>query len=125
MRVEESFKGEDRILINLPKVASYRICNRQSSSAELTEKLVAAIKSGKYDTINCNYPNGDMVGHTGVMEAAVKAVEALDHCVEAVAKAVESGGGQLLITADHGNAEQMRDRQRVRHTRHTPTCQFR
>lgn len=86
----------------------------------LTEKLVAAIKSGKYDTIICNYPNGDMVGHTGVMEAAVKAVEALDHCVEEVAKAVESVGGQLLITADHGNAEQMRDPATGQaHTAHT------
>ncbi len=83
-------------------------------------KLVAAIKSGKYDTIICNYPNGDMVGHTGVMEAAVKAVEALDHCVEEVAKAVESVGGQLLITADHGNAEQMRDPATGQaHTAHT------
>ncbi|MFP1497138.1 hypothetical protein ACLB1Q_22720 [Escherichia coli] len=81
----------------------------EMSSAELTEKLVAAIKSGKYDTIICNYPNGDMVGHTGVMEAAVKAVEALDYCVDEVAKAVESVGGHSLITADHGNAEQMRD----------------
>ncbi|MBX4288793.1 hypothetical protein K4G89_21560, partial [Mycobacterium tuberculosis] len=61
------------------------------------------------DTIICNYPNGDMVGHTGVMEAAVKAVEALDRCIDQVAQAVESVGGQLLITADHGNAEQMRD----------------
>ena len=75
--VEESFKGEDRILINSPKVATYDL-QPEMSSAELTEKLVAAIKSGKYDTIICNYPNGDMVGHTGVMEAAVKAVEALD-----------------------------------------------
>ncbi|SUH34076.1 phosphoglyceromutase [Salmonella enterica subsp. enterica] len=62
----------------------------EMSSAELTEKLVAAIESGKYDTIICNYPNGDMVGHTGVMEAAIKAVEALDNCIEQVTKAVES-----------------------------------
>lgn len=117
--VEESFKGEDRILINSPKVATYDL-QPEMSSAELTEKLVAAIKSGKYDTIICNYPNGDMVGHTGVMEAAVKAVEALDHCVEEVAKAVESVGGQLLITADHGNAEQMRDPATGQaHTAHT------
>ncbi len=116
--VEESFKGEDRILINSPKVATYDL-QPEMSSAELT-KLVAAIKSGKYDTIICNYPNGDMVGHTGVMEAAVKAVEALDYCVEEVAKAVESVGGQLLITADHGNAEQMRDPATGQaHTAHT------
>ena len=117
--VEEPFKGEDRILINSPKVATYDL-QPEMSSAELTEKLVAAIESGKYDTIICNYPNGDMVGHTGVMEAAVKAVEALDHCVEQVAKAVESVGGQLLITADHGNAEQMRDPATGQaHTAHT------
>lgn len=117
--VEEPFKGEDRILINSPKVATYDL-QPEMSSAELTEKLVAAIESGKYDTIICNYPNGDMVGHTGVMDAAVKAVEALDHCVEQVAKAVESVGGQLLITADHGNAEQMRDPSTGQaHTAHT------
>lgn len=117
--VEEPFKGEDRILINSPKVATYDL-QPEMSSAELTGKLVAAIESGKYDTIICNYPNGDMVGHTGVMEAAVKAVEALDHCVEQVAKAVESVGGQLLITADHGNAEQMRDPATGQaHTAHT------
>jgi 2,3-bisphosphoglycerate-independent phosphoglycerate mutase len=117
--VEEPFSGEDRILINSPKVATYDL-QPEMSSAELTEKLVAAIESGKYDTIICNYPNGDMVGHTGVMEAAVKAVEALDHCVEQVAKAVEAVGGQLLITADHGNAEQMRDPSTGQaHTAHT------
>ena len=104
--VEEPFKGEERILINSPKVATYDL-QPEMSSAELTEKLVAAIKGGQYDTIICNYPNGDMVGHTGVMEAAVKAVEALDHCIDQVTQAVESVGGQLLITADHGNAEQM------------------
>ena len=103
--VEEPFKGEDRILINSPKVATYDL-QPEMSSAELTEKLVAAIESGKYDTIICNYPNGDMVGHTGVMEAAVKAVESV--------------GGQLLITADHGNAEQMRDPSTGQaHTAHT------
>lgn len=117
--VEEPFKGEERILINSPKVATYDL-QPEMSSAELTEKLVAAIKGGKYDTIICNYPNGDMVGHTGVMEAAVKAVEALDHCIDQVTQAVESVGGQLLITADHGNAEQMRDPATGQaHTAHT------
>ncbi|MGG7448538.1 2,3-bisphosphoglycerate-independent phosphoglycerate mutase [Kosakonia oryzendophytica] len=117
--VEEPFPGEDRILINSPKVATYDL-QPEMSSAELTEKLVAAITSGKYDTIICNYPNGDMVGHTGVFDAAVAAVEALDHCVEQVVKAVESAGGQLLITADHGNAEQMRDPSTGQaHTAHT------
>ncbi|ECB6953390.1 2,3-bisphosphoglycerate-independent phosphoglycerate mutase [Salmonella enterica subsp. enterica serovar Typhimurium] len=115
--VEEPFAGEERILINSPKVATYDL-QPEMSSAELTEKLVAAIESGKYDTIICNYPNGDMVGHTG--EAAIKAVEALDNCIEQVTKAVESVGGQLLITADHGNAEQMRDPATGQaHTAHT------
>lgn len=117
--VEEPFSGEDRILINSPKVATYDL-QPEMSSAELTEKLVAAIKGGKYDTIICNYPNGDMVGHTGVFEAAVAAVETLDKCIAQVADAVESSGGQLLITADHGNAEQMRDPATGQaHTAHT------
>ena len=117
--VEEPFKGEDRILINSPKVATYDL-QPEMSSAELTEKLVAAIESGKYDTIICNYPNGDMVGHTGVMEAAVKAVEALDHCLSEVTQAIEKVGGQMLVTADHGNAEQMRDPATGQaHTAHT------
>jgi 2,3-bisphosphoglycerate-independent phosphoglycerate mutase len=117
--VEESFKGEDRILINSPKVATYDL-QPEMSSAELTEKLIAAIESGKYDTIICNYPNGDMVGHTGVMEAAIKAIEALDACIEQVTDAVVAAGGQMLITADHGNAEQMRDPATGQaHTAHT------
>ena len=117
--VEAPFSGEDRILIDSPKVATYDL-QPEMSSAELTEKLVAAIKGGKYDTIICNYPNGDMVGHTGVFEAAVAAVETLDRCIADVADAVESAGGQLLITADHGNAEQMRDPATGQaHTAHT------
>ncbi|MBB3324475.1 MULTISPECIES: 2,3-bisphosphoglycerate-independent phosphoglycerate mutase [Atlantibacter] len=117
--VEDSFAGEDRILINSPKVATYDL-QPEMSSAELTEKLTAAIRSGQYDAIICNYPNGDMVGHTGVFEAAVKAVEALDNCIAQVTEVVESVGGQLLITADHGNAEQMRDPATGQaHTAHT------
>lgn len=117
--VEEPFAGEDRVLINSPKVATYDL-QPEMSSAELTEKLLAAISSGKYDTIICNYPNGDMVGHTGVYEAAISAVEALDNCIAQVVSAVENAGGQLLITADHGNAEQMRDPATGQaHTAHT------
>nr|VUD33540.1 phosphoglyceromutase [Raoultella sp. NCTC 9187] len=86
--------------------------------------MVAAIKGGEYDTIICNYPNGDMVGHTGVMEAAIKAVETLDNCVEQVVNAVEAAGGQLLITADHGNAEQMRDPSTGQAHMPTPTCRY-
>ncbi|CQJ33524.1 phosphoglyceromutase [Yersinia mollaretii] len=117
--VEEPFKGEDRILINSPNVATYDL-QPEMSSAELTEKLVAAIASGKYDVIICNYPNGDMVGHTGDYDAAVKAVETLDNCIEQVVAAVKAADGQLLITADHGNAEQMRDPATGQaHTAHT------
>ena len=117
--VEEPFPGEDRTLINSPKVATYDL-QPEMSAAELTEKLVAAIKSGRYDAIICNYPNGDMVGHTGVFDAAVKAVETLDQCIAQVTDAVSSAGGQLLITADHGNAEQMRDPSTGQaHTAHT------
>jgi 2,3-bisphosphoglycerate-independent phosphoglycerate mutase len=106
--IETPFVGEDRILINSPKVATYDL-QPEMSSAELTEKLLAAIGSGQYDAIICNYPNGDMVVHTGVYEAAVAAVETLDNCIAQVVDAVNAVGGQLLITADHGNAEQMRD----------------
>ena len=81
----------------------------EMSAPELTDKLVAAIKSGKFDTIICNYPNGDMVGHTGVYEAAVKACEAVDECIGRVVEAIREVDGQLLITADHGNAEMMID----------------
>ena len=82
--------------------------------------MVAAIKSGNYDTIICNYPNADMVGHTGVYEAAEKAIEALDESVGKVAEAIKEVGGQLLITADHGNAEMMIDPETGGiHTAHT------
>ncbi len=117
--VEEPFAGEDRILIQSPQVATYDL-QPEMSSEELTSKLVAAIGSGNYDAIICNYPNGDMVGHTGVFDAAVQAVEALDRCIDQVTHAVEAAGGQLLITADHGNAEQMRDPSTGQaHTAHT------
>ncbi|PSW04909.1 2,3-bisphosphoglycerate-independent phosphoglycerate mutase [Photobacterium lipolyticum] len=104
--VEDEFDGETRSLVASPKVATYDL-QPEMSSPELTEKLVAAIKSGEFDTIICNYPNGDMVGHTGVYDAAVKACEALDSCIGQVVEAIKSVDGQLLITADHGNAEMM------------------
>jgi 2,3-bisphosphoglycerate-independent phosphoglycerate mutase len=104
--VENEFAGEERQLVASPKVATYDL-QPEMSSAELTDKLVAAIKSGKYDAIICNYPNGDMVGHTGVYEAAVKACEAVDECIGRVVEAIKEVDGQLLITADHGNAEMM------------------
>ena len=106
--VEDEFPGEHRTLISSPAVATYDM-QPEMSSAELTEKLVSAIKSSEYDVIICNYPNGDMVGHTGVYEAAVKACEAVDACIGQVVGALKEVGGECLITADHGNAEQMID----------------
>ncbi|SEG49529.1 2,3-bisphosphoglycerate-independent phosphoglycerate mutase [Vibrio hangzhouensis] len=106
--VENEFDGEERQLVASPKVATYDL-QPEMSSEELTEKMVAAIKSGKYDTIICNYPNADMVGHTGVYEAAEQAIEALDASVGKVVDAIKEVGGQMLITADHGNAEMMVD----------------
>ena len=106
--VETVFEGEDRILIPSPKVATYDL-QPQMSSEELTDKLCQAIESGKYDVIICNYPNGDMVGHTGVYEAAIKAVEAVDTCIGKVVESLKKVGGECLITADHGNCERMKD----------------
>ncbi|ASA55511.1 2,3-bisphosphoglycerate-independent phosphoglycerate mutase [Vibrio gazogenes] len=104
--VETEFEGEERQLVASPKVATYDL-QPEMSSEELTDKLVAAIRSGKYDAIICNYPNGDMVGHTGVYDAAVQACEAVDKCIGRVVEAIKEVNGQLLITADHGNAEMM------------------
>jgi len=106
--LEDLFKGEERILVPSPQVATYDM-KPEMSAPEVTEKLVAAIKSGKFDLIVCNYANGDMVGHTGKMEAAIKSIEALDGCIKSVTDAILDTGGQCLITADHGNAELMVD----------------
>ena len=106
--VENQFPGEDRILVNSPKVKTYDL-QPEMSSKELTDKLCAAIESCKYDVIICNYPNGDMVGHTGVYDAAVKACEAVDECIGRVTDSLKKVGGECLITADHGNAERMKD----------------
>ncbi|MGN0915364.1 MAG: 2,3-bisphosphoglycerate-independent phosphoglycerate mutase [Succinivibrio sp.] len=117
--VETVFPGEDRILIQSPKVATYDL-QPEMSSEELTDKLCAAIESGKYDMIICNYPNGDMVGHTGVFDAAVKAVEAVDHCIGRVIESLKKVDGECLITADHGNCERMMDLEKgVPYTAHT------
>ena len=116
---ESEFEGETRELIPSPQVATYDL-QPEMNSEMLTDKLVAAIKSGKYDAIICNYPNGDMVGHSGVFEAAVKACEAVDSCIGRVVDALEEFGGEALITADHGNAEQMADLKTGQaHTAHT------
>jgi len=105
---EKQYKGEDRILVASPKVETYDL-KPEMSALEVTDKVIEAINSKKYDCIILNYANPDMVGHTGNLEAAVKAIETIDSCVERVVNAVEEQNGVLLITADHGNAEQMVD----------------
>ena len=116
---EAEYDGESRILVASPDVATYDL-QPEMSAPEVTDKLVAAIESGQHDVIIVNYANGDMVGHTGVFDAAVQAVEALDVCVGRVASAVRAAGGHLLITADHGNCEQMQDYDSGQvHTQHT------
>ena len=116
--VEKQYDGEDRILVKSPKVATYDL-QPEMSAYEVTDKLVAAIGSGKYDAIILNFANCDMVGHTGVFEAAVKAVEAVDTCVGRVTDAVAAQGGVTLITADHGNADRMVDDDGSPFTAHT------
>lgn len=117
--VETPFAGEDRILIPSPDVATYDL-KPEMSAPEVTDALVAAIESGTYDLIVANYANTDMVGHSGDMNAAIQAVEAVDHCIGRLLKAIEAAGGVMLITADHGNAEQMHDHTTSQsHTAHT------
>ena len=116
---EDEFEGESRELIPSPQVATYDL-QPEMNSEMLTDKLIEAIKSGKFDAIICNYPNGDMVGHSGVFEAAVKACEAVDACIGRVVEALNEFGGEALITADHGNAEQMANTATGQaHTAHT------
>ncbi|PJK09801.1 phosphoglycerate mutase (2,3-diphosphoglycerate-independent) [Lysobacteraceae bacterium NML120232] len=116
---EALYAGESRELIPSPQVATYDL-QPEMSCPELTEKLTAAIESGQYDLIVCNIANPDMVGHTGVMAAAIKAAEAVDSAIGAVVAAVQKVGGDLLITADHGNLEMMRDPETGQpHTAHT------
>ena len=116
---EELFAGEKRELIPSPQVATYDL-QPEMNSTMLTDTLVEAIESGEHDVIICNYPNGDMVGHSGVFEAAVKACEAVDACIGRVVESLEKVGGEALITADHGNAEQMTNAKTGQaHTAHT------
>jgi len=105
---EEPFEGEERILIPSPKVATYDL-QPEMNAPEVTDRIVEAIEQQRFDVIVVNYANGDMVGHTGVFEAAVKAVEALDTCVGRIVEALDKVDGEALITADHGNVEQMED----------------
>ena len=116
---EKQYPGEDRILVPSPKVETYDM-QPEMSAEEVTVKVVEAIKSGKYNSIILNYANPDMVGHTGSLEAAIKAIEKIDGCVQRVVDAVKEQNGVLLITADHGNAEQMIDEATGEpHTAHT------
>ena len=105
---EEPYRGEDRIMVPSPKVATYDL-QPEMSAPELTDKAVAAIDSGKYDMIVLNFANPDMVGHTGSLPAAIKAVETVDTGLGRIADAIAAAGGALLVTADHGNCELMRD----------------
>jgi 2,3-bisphosphoglycerate-independent phosphoglycerate mutase len=117
--VETPYPGEDRVMVPSPKVATYDL-KPEMSAPEVTQKLVEAIRSRKYDAIVCNYANGDMVGHTGNLEAAKRAIEVLDECVGTVVSAMTEVGGEVLITADHGNAEMMADpATHQAHTAHT------
>ena len=103
---EKCYEGEDRCLIPSPKIATYDL-KPEMSAYEVTDEVIRRIQSGKYDVIVLNFANMDMVGHTGIFEAAVKAVEAVDKCVGRIVEALKEKGGIALITADHGNAEQM------------------
>lgn len=116
---EDEYEGEKRILIPSPSVATYDL-KPEMSAYEVTDKVVEAINSQAYDLIVINYANGDMVGHTGVFDAAVKAVEAVDTCLGRVYDAVMAQHGHMLVTADHGNVEQMQDYESGQvHTQHT------
>ena len=116
--VEKQYPGEERILVKSPSVATYDL-QPEMSAYEVTDKMVEAVRSGKYDALILNYANCDMVGHTGVFEAAVKAVEAVDACIGRVEAAVKEMGGCILLTADHGNADRMVDDDGTPFTAHT------
>ena len=116
---EKVFAGEERILVPSPQVETYDL-QPEMSAYEVTEKLEAAILSKKYNAIICNYANGDMVGHTGSLQAAIAAIETLDVCIGRIVNAMQSIGGEVIITADHGNAELMYDAENQQpHTQHT------
>ena len=116
---ETPYPGEDRVMVPSPKVATYDL-QPEMSEPELTAKAVAAIDRGTYDLIVLNFANPDMVGHTGKLDAAIRAVEAVDKGLGKIMEAIERAGGKLLVTADHGNCELMRDPETGGpHTAHT------
>lgn len=117
--IEKPFPLEDRILIPSPKVATYDL-QPEMSAFEVTDQLVAAIKSAFYDVIICNFANPDMVGHTGNLSATIQAIETIDNCLGKITSALKSAGGEAIITADHGNAELMfNEKTQQPHTAHT------
>ena len=115
---EAPYEGEERILVPSPKVATYDL-QPEMSCPEVTDRLVAAIRDGGYDFIVCNIANADMVGHTGKLDAAIKAAEVIDVALGRLTAAIRDAGGEMLISADHGNFEQMIDADGVPHTQHT------
>jgi 2,3-bisphosphoglycerate-independent phosphoglycerate mutase len=117
--IDTPFPGEDRILVPSPKVRTYDL-QPQMSAEEVTDHLVNAITGGFYDVIICNYANCDMVGHTGILDAAIVAVETIDASLQRIVDALRTVGGRMLLTADHGNIEQMLDKETGQpHTAHT------
>jgi 2,3-bisphosphoglycerate-independent phosphoglycerate mutase len=116
---EAPFPGEERILVPSPRVATYDL-RPEMSAHEVTDRLVGEIAAGRFDLIVANYANSDMVGHTGDLDATIRAVEAVDACLGRLVEAVAGAGGALIITADHGNAEKMHDGETAQpHTAHT------
>jgi len=117
--IEKPYPGEDRILVPSPKVATYDL-QPEMSAKGITDNLVADVEGRKHDVIICNFANADMVGHTGKLDAAITAVETIDHCLARIVKAVRDAGGTLIVTADHGNAEEMWNKElNEPHTAHT------
>jgi len=117
--IEKPYPGEDRILVPSPKVPTYDL-QPEMSAKGITDNLVSDVEGRKHDVIICNFANADMVGHTGNLDAAIQAVETIDHCLERIVRAVREAGGVLLVTADHGNAEEMWNTElNEPHTAHT------
>ena len=116
---EEPYIGEERILISSPKVTTYDL-QPEMSALGITENIIDSLNNHRHDVIICNFANGDMVGHTGSLSAAITAVETIDSCVARVVEAAQTVGGEVIITADHGNCEHMYDEQNQQpHTQHT------
>jgi 2,3-bisphosphoglycerate-independent phosphoglycerate mutase len=115
---EAPFAGEQRILVPSPQVATYDL-KPEMSLPELTDRLVAEISARNFDFIVCNVANADMVGHSGIESAAIRAVEAIDAALGRITTAIRESGGEMLVSADHGNIEQMVDEQGIAHTQHT------